>query len=618
MSLAQQHITELYELADAQCAGLLTAEQTARLEKLVIGSPELRRLYIWYMHVHASAEMNYHGESLGTISSAPPVVIQPCFSVPLASPSSFVGGVLFSYLMATLVLGAAITIAWAWKLPNHPQVAWQPSSSAEGRHSASKLKPTFVGRITGMVDCRWEEGAGVRDQGSGAENPTCDIRHPTSLVALGDRLALASGLVEIAYNTGAKVILQGPVRYEVESVAGGFLSFGKLTARLEKGEGRRGKAEGVASGQWPVASGNQQSTIINQQSSSPQSPIPNPSSAFRLPPSPFVVRTPTATVTDLGTEFGVEVDKQGGTTSHVFRGSVRVQVVGGGKSEGSGQVLFENASARVAGGNERTIVVVSAAQPAEFIRRIPARKIKVLDLVDVVAGGDGYSGKRNCGIDPHNGRFITNPYNPEFAWMMGDYRYHRTQGLPFVDGAFIPDGSRGPVQTDSAGHTCDCFLQTVNGTAGPVWAGGLIPTANPDPVRTDLDGVDYSKPGHGLLSMISNKGLTFDLDAIRRANPGYTVLRFRGVVGNPEGTRGLADLWVIVDGRPRFRRRQINLTGGGFAISEPIAPKDRFLTLAATDGGDGISWDCILFGDPRLELVESAVSKPATEGKAKR
>ena len=40
--------------------------------------------------------------------------------------------------------------------------------------------------------------------------------------------------MEITYDTGAKVILQGPVTYEVESKDGGFLSLGKLTARLEK------------------------------------------------------------------------------------------------------------------------------------------------------------------------------------------------------------------------------------------------------------------------------------------------------------------------------------------------------------------------------------------------
>ena len=39
--------------------------------------------------------------------------------------------------------------------------------------------------------------------------------------------------MEITYDTGAKVILQGPVTYEVESAVGGFLSVGKLTAKVE-------------------------------------------------------------------------------------------------------------------------------------------------------------------------------------------------------------------------------------------------------------------------------------------------------------------------------------------------------------------------------------------------
>jgi hypothetical protein len=46
-----------------------------------------------------------------------------------------------------------------------------------------------------------------------------------------------------------------------------------------------------------------------------------------------------------------------------------------------------------------------------------------------------------------------------------------------------------------------------------------------------LGGVDYSSPGHGMIALHTNKGITFDLDAIRRANPGYKLLRFRAVAG---------------------------------------------------------------------------------------
>ena len=47
---------------------------------------------------------------------------------------------------------------------------------------------------------------------------------------------------------------------------------------------------------------------------------------------------------------------------------------------------------------------------------------------------------------------------------------------------------------------------------------------------------------------------------------------------------------------------------GAFSISIPLRERDRFLTLVATDGGDGIIADWTMFGDPRLELSAKADS----------
>jgi hypothetical protein len=84
----------------------------------------------------------------------------------------------------------------------------------------------YVGQITGLVDCLFKntpEGRGQRSQ----------IIRENYQIRLGQTLALASGLIEITYLSGAKVILQGPVTYKVESKAGGYLSLGKLTARVD-------------------------------------------------------------------------------------------------------------------------------------------------------------------------------------------------------------------------------------------------------------------------------------------------------------------------------------------------------------------------------------------------
>ncbi|MBU4273362.1 MAG: NPCBM/NEW2 domain-containing protein, partial [Planctomycetes bacterium] len=426
--------------------------------------------------------------------------------------------------------------------------------------------------------------------------------HGYAYVPLDHKYKLDSGLMEITYDSGAKVILEGPCTYEVESTAGGYLSLGKLTARVEKrGEGRGARGEGSES--------------------NPQSPIPNPL---------FAIRTPTAVVTDLGTEFGVEVSGEGATESRVFRGSVRVQVVGdglpspsgrGAGGEGGGQVvvLRENESARVEGGDEPRVTVFGpSAKTADFTRRIPKVTYKTLDLVDVVAGGDGFSGRRDRGIDPTNGQAgaMTQKDMGSEAWFRGDGQYHRVEALPFVDGVFVPDGRSGPVRVDSAGNMFAGFPDTFNATWKHIWAGGMIPVDPPS--SAFLGGIDYASPPHCLLFMHANNGITFDLEAIRRANPSCKLLRFRAVAGNsseamhsPNGERVSADLWVLVDGQVRFERREIAGYSGEFRVLISIGDDDRFLTLASTDGGTShVYGDWIVFGDPRLDLMQVDANEP--------
>ena len=150
-----------------------------------------------------------------------------------------------------------------------------------------------------------------------------------------------------------------------------------------------------------------------------------------------------------------------------------------------------------------------------------------------------------------------------------------------------------------------------------MWAGGAVlavPTECIPLIRTTLGGIDYASPGHGLLFLHANKGITFDMQAMRQANPDQKPVRFRAMVGNTEtdsdhGYGVCADIWVFVDGEVRFRRRQINSSHGAFTVAFPIGQQDRFLTLVATDGGDTIAGDWILFGDPRLELVPAPPAK---------
>ena len=488
-----------------------------------------------------------------TTQSSSPTLPQVFLTNIIHGPVGFYSGWPVAYLIATVIFGIGALIGSVTYVSHPGQIAERLPVVITGK-LASEPQMEFVGRITGMVDCQWADASTEAVNGA--------------YVPLGRKYALSSGLMEITYDTGAKVIVQGPVTYEVESAFGGYLAVGKLTARVDKKEDHRSTSKS-----------------------------PNPTL--------FTIKTPTATVTDLGTEFGVEVDESGTTQSHVFRGLVRVQrLADGGKPEETGQLLRENESARVERSGQGRIVVVPAAKSAGFVREIPKLKIKTLDLVDVVAGGDGFSGRRGRGIDPTSGRTTDTPPN---GYMTGDGKYHRVEELPFVDGVFIPDVGSDQVQIDSAGNTFGLFGNANNLTSIHVWAGGVIPTNPPNFIRTEIAGVDYASPGHGLLFMHANKGITFDMDTIRRANPGGRLLRFRATAGNTEtiyakGTTAHGDLWVFVDGQPRFKRRYINSFSGAIPINTPINDNDRFLTLAATDGGHAIEYSWITLGDPRLEL----------------
>lgn len=103
--------------------------------------------------------------------------------------------------------------------------------------------------------------------------------HEGDSLQAGGMLALQGGLAEIVFASGATVILEAPAIFEVIDGGTGKLGRGRLMATLER------------------------------------------------PTGPFAIHTPTAVVTDLGTQFGVEVDDRGKTDVRVFQGLVELAVL---------------------------------------------------------------------------------------------------------------------------------------------------------------------------------------------------------------------------------------------------------------------------------------------------
>ena len=141
--------------------------------------------------------------------------------------------------------------------------------------------------------------------------------------------------------------------YEVES-NGGYLAVGKLTGKLEKGV--RVQGSGVR---------DCKSEIRNHQ-------IRNLSlSTIRYPL--FTIRTPTATVTDLGTEFGVEVSQEGVTETQVFVGAVKIARSGDENSVAVEQIVRAGSAVRIDAAEQSAVRLI---QPSgqRFVRALPLQR----------------------------------------------------------------------------------------------------------------------------------------------------------------------------------------------------------------------------------------------------
>jgi hypothetical protein len=576
LSAGDELFSEMHALVAAILGGVATPVQESRLEELIRQDVGACDLYLKLVHESSMLLDWARSEQVSDGGSAKrttdPTSSLPLFAPPLVdTPGLFSSSWIVAYLVSFVLIAGGLLVG-TWTYISQPvPVAQRPAPVIVH----GEAEPVFVGRITGMFECTWADPKTEAFNGAG--------------VPLHRKYSLASGLMEITYDTGARVILQGPCTYEAENAAAGFLSLGRLTASLER-----------------------------KQPNSPTNHQITKSPNCQIASSPlFSVRTPSALVTDLGTAFGVAYDKRGTTRSSVFSGSVRMQALSAdGKPEGFGRVLRENESARVdsvAPGGKPVVVAEASANRLDFVRRMPKCAVTAFDLVDVIGGGNGFSRHRNGAVNPANGKVLRNVDMTDYYrrhldenTFTGDGRYHRVTGERFIDGVFIPNGKQGPVQVDSAGDRFDGFPPTANVGSGWIHGGGVIPCLADFTTRGNiccvLGGIDYSSAEHGVLFIHSNKGITFDLDAVRAADSGHRIVAFRAVAGVcPNGQ--VADLWVLVDGKPRFVRRQATAFAGAMPVHVPIHSGDRFLTLAATDGDLDIACDLTIFGDPRLELV---------------
>ncbi len=328
--------------------------------------------------------------------------------------------------------------------------------------------------------------------------------------------------------------------------------------------------------------------------------VPPPTKGFR-------VRTRTASITDLGTEFGVIAHSDGATEAHVLKGRVSVALDPHESSRRTSLVLDEGQAAAVdaTGGTIRDGL---AARPDYFVLELPspspyASLAKRLNLADLVGGGNGFgTGTSDRGIDLGTGKAFRGPATTIRRSRRNEFK--PTPQFHGVDGVFVPNGALSPVVISSTGLVfSECPRTMGSYFGGPVNSGKFFDIPSRQAYTTRLNGISFGTSTHPALNLHPNAGITFDLDQIRTDNPDVRIDRFTALCGIPKDVPqaqfSSADVWVLLDGVARLH---LTYPGGRYLVENidvPIPAEARFLTLVTTCSGRAdYSW--IFFGDPLL------------------
>ena len=234
MSLGDREILELTELCGALVDGGLTESRRTRLAQLLRESEAARRYYVRAMGQSASL----HGYAAEMHADAP--------------EGRFRKG-RFLRFPAWLAIGFAAAAALAVGL-------FFPSSARRSDPVSAPAREEFVARLTAAKDSEWHDKAAVLQ--------------PGAYLRRGQRIELDAGYLEITFDSGARVVIEGAASLDINSAWDATLRHGTLKAS-----------------------------------------VPAEAIGFRIS-NPFV------DVFDLGTEFTIIADAKGATEVLVNKGAV--------------------------------------------------------------------------------------------------------------------------------------------------------------------------------------------------------------------------------------------------------------------------------------------------------
>ena len=294
------HDPELLALLDKLVAGELHDEQAQALADRLRDDAAARRTYIEYLDLHST--LAWEASSAADLDEWMAQAQSKNTEGKLQAQGELKTRDRILQRAAHLFLGTrlrvALTVASCFLLVTLTLLAVAPAPLFVFEHPApgDPVDRVIAGRITGSVDCVWQDSALPLGYGS--------------TLYKGQRVELISGTAEVTFASGAVVTLRGPAAYVVDSDSRSTLRYGELAAYVPK------RASG------------------------------------------FSVQTPGALVVDRGTRFGIVVavsNEQSNAAAagepavtseevHVFEGAVEFSLREGG---GSPQQLTANEAVRL-------------------------------------------------------------------------------------------------------------------------------------------------------------------------------------------------------------------------------------------------------------------------------
>jgi hypothetical protein len=189
-------VLELNEICNALVDGTITASQKERLNRWLAESADARRFYIRYISL--SASLCSYAEEMQTEA------------VDRASASKIIRLITGGWWFGSLALAASVVFAVLF---------WVHFTAAKTSPSiVAANADKYIARVTGSKDCVWKQG-----------NPSA---HVNNFLREGQSLDVLSGYVEVTFDCGAVVVVQGPASLDLNSAWDATLHRGILKASV--------------------------------------------------------------------------------------------------------------------------------------------------------------------------------------------------------------------------------------------------------------------------------------------------------------------------------------------------------------------------------------------------